>query len=157
MAMSDRRLRRRSPVAELESFAAGPAIARAAKELLRKGQLSRLSKFDRKEFTALEVAEAARWGDRLARQVFARAGRLLGLAVANLISLFDPEVVVIGGGLAAAADLFFKQLKTAVLERAQPLAARQVKLAISELGDRANLLGCARLVWASSPVLKTDK
>ena len=90
---------------------------------------------------------AARRGDRLAAKIFYDTGRVLGFAVANLVSLFDPEMVIIGGGMAAAADLFLEPLKKATMERAQPLAARQVKIAVTRLGDSANLLGCARLAW----------
>jgi glucokinase len=70
---------------------------------------------------------------------------LLGLAVANLISLFDPEVVIVSGGMIAAADLFFETLKETALARCQPLAARQVQIKLSRLGNDANLLGAARL------------
>jgi glucokinase len=72
-------------------------------------------------------------------------GKLLGLAVANLISLFDPEVVIVSGGMIAAADLFFETLKETALARCQPLAARQVQIKLSRLGNDANLLGAARL------------
>jgi len=95
--------------------------------------------------SAHDVAEAARRGDRLARTAFERPGRFLGYAVANLISLFDPEVVVLGGGLAGAADLYFDTLRRTALERCQPLAARRVQVRVSRLGNDANLLGAARL------------
>jgi glucokinase len=135
---------------ELESLAAGPAIAGAAQERLRKGEESSLSQLNATELTAQDVAAAARQGDELARDVFRRAGRYLGFAVANLVSLLDPEVVVIGGGMAAAADLYLDSLKEAMIERAQPLAARQVKVSVSKLGSKVNLLGCARLAWESA-------
>ena len=77
---------------------------------------------------------------------------MLGLGVANLVSVFDPEIIVIGGGMAGAADLFLDALKKGMLERAQPLAAKQVKIAVSKLGDAANLLGCARLAWEAAGV-----
>ena len=100
--------------------------------------------------STLEVANAARDGDRLAANIFDDAGRVLGLGVANIVSLLDPEVVIIGGGMAAAADLFLQPLKKAMMEYAQPLAARQVKIAVSRLGDSANLMGCARLAWETA-------
>ena len=132
---------------ELESLAAGPAIARAAQKRVRDGEKTRLAQFDAAKITAHDVAGAARQGDRVALDVFARVGRLLGLGVANIISLFDPEVVILGGGLAMVADLYLDSLRSAMLERAQPLAAKQVRLTVSKLGDAANLLGCARLAW----------
>ena len=70
---------------------------------------------------------------------------MLGYGVANLVSLFDPEIVVIGGGLAKASDLFLDALRKAVKERAQPIAASRVRIVKSPLGSHANLLGVARL------------
>jgi glucokinase len=115
-------------VGQLESLAAGPAIARAAGTK-----------------NARDVAEAARRGDPTSMNIYLETGRLLGYGVANLVSLFDPEIVVIGGGLAKASDLFLDALRKAVKERAQPIAARRVRIVTSSLGSHANLLGVARL------------
>jgi glucokinase len=115
-------------VGQLESLAAGPAIARAAGAL-----------------NAEDVAEAARRGDRASINIYVEAGRMLGYGVANLVSLFDPEIVVIGGGLAKASDLFLDALRKGVKERAQPIAASRVRIVTSPLGSHANLLGVARL------------
>jgi glucokinase len=115
-------------VGQLESLAAGPAIARAARAK-----------------NAQNVAEAARRGDRTSINIYLEAGRMLGYGVANLVSLFDPEIVVIGGGLAKASDLFLDALRKAVKERAQPIAASRVRIVTSPLGPHANLLGVARL------------
>jgi glucokinase len=129
----------------LEAVAAGPGVVRAVIRALLEGSSSALSRLPREKMSAQDVAEAARQGDRLARKVFERAGVFLGSGVANLISLFDPQVIVVGGGLAAAADLYFDTLRRTALERCQPLAARQVKIRVSRLGHDANLLGAARL------------
>ena len=132
---------------ELESLIAGPAIARIARQRLQRGEQSSLSRLDAAQITARDVAAAARQHDRLAVDVFNRFGKLLGFAVANLVSLFDPQMVVLGGGMSAAADLYLGPLQRAMLERAQPLAGRQVRIVVSQLGARANLLGCAGLAW----------
>ncbi len=132
-------------IGELESLAAGPAIARAAQQRLREGEESSLSRFDPSKVTAHDVAAAARLGDRMALDVFTRAGAFLGYGIANLVSLLDPQIVILGGGMAAIADLYLESLRSAMFERAQPLAARHVKMVVSKLGDRANLLGCAHL------------
>jgi glucokinase len=116
-------------VGQLESLAAGPAIARMAAA-----------------GNAQDVAAAARRGDRKSAEIYLQAGRILGHGVANLISLFDPEIVVIGGGLANASDLFLGALRKAAKERAQPIAAKHVRIVASPLGSPANLLGVASLV-----------
>jgi glucokinase len=117
-------------IGALESLAAGPALAR----------LSRTP-------SAQKLAELARAGDRTAQKAFHRAGHLLGLGVANLISVFDPEVVVLTGGLTQAADLFFDELQSTALARCQPLIAGQVKIRVSRLQANANLLGAAKLAF----------
>ena len=136
-----------SRLGQLESLVAGPAIARAARTRLRSGEKSSLSQLEAAQITARAVAAAARRGDRLALDIFQGCGRLLGFGVANIVSLFDPEVVIIGGGLASAADLYLEALKTAMYERAQPLAAKQAKITVSTLGELGQLLGSARLAW----------
>ncbi len=133
-------------VGQLESLAAGPAIASAAKKKLAQGIGGLLKEIPVEAITAHEVAEAARRGDRASIEVYLEAGRLLGYGVANLVSLFDPEIVVIGGGLAKASDLFLDALRKAMQERAQPIAAKQVRVVASRLGNQANLLGAA---WAA--------
>jgi glucokinase len=135
----------------LESLAAGPAIARAGGRAAEAGESKRLLSLAGERgpsaLTALQVAKAARAGDRAALAIFWRAGRLLGYGIGNLISLFDPQVVVIGGGLAGAADLFLGELKAAALSTCQPLNARRVRIVVSRLGADANLLGVASLAW----------
>jgi len=130
-------------VGQLESLAAGPAIASAAKKKLAQGIGGLLEEIPAEAITAYDIAEAARRGDSASIELYLDVGRLLGYAVANLVSLFDPEVVVIGGGLAKASDLFLDALRKAMKERAQPIAAKQVRVVASRLGSKANLLGVA--------------
>lgn len=115
--------------------AAGPALARKA------GAAS-----------AEEAVEAARRGVRSAVDAVADVARWLGLGVANLVSLFNPEIVVLGGGLMAAGDLFLDPVRQTVLQVAQPRAARMARIELSRLGPRAGLFGAARLAWGRSIV-----
>jgi glucokinase len=128
-------------IGSLEASAAGPAVARIANLALKKRALRN----DSSAITTEHVADLARAGDRTAREIFRAAGHLLGLGVANLISLFDPEVVVLTGGLSYAADLFLDELASTALSRCQPLIAGQVKIRVSRLQAKANLLGAAKL------------
>jgi glucokinase len=140
---------------ELESLVAGPAIAQVARQRLRDGEPSSLAQLDVSKITAHDVAVVARQGDGLALDIFQRAGRLLGFAVANLVSLLDPEIIILGGGMAAVADLYLGPLQKAMFERAQPLAAAKVTVVVSGIADRVNLLGCARLAW--EPAVSTQE
>ncbi|MGH9459260.1 MAG: ROK family protein [Thermoanaerobaculia bacterium] len=128
MVVTDERSELAKRVGSLESSVAGPAIARAGHG--REGA---------------SLAAAARQGDAEARGIFTRAGRRLGVAVANLASLFDPEAIVLTGGVASAADLFLDELKRSALEHGQPLSMPKIDIVVTELGARANLLGAARL------------
>jgi len=94
--------------------------------------------------TAEEVVEAARRGNRTACAVLEQAGSALGRGVANLVSLLNPEVVVIGGGLAEAGELLLRPLRRAARQWSQPLAMRQTRIVRSRLGEHAGVLGAAR-------------
>jgi glucokinase len=111
-----------------ETEAAGPALARKAGRA-----------------TAEEAVVAARAGDAVARQAVEDVGVYLARGVANLISAFDPEMVVLGGGLMQAGDLFLPIVREGLRAWAQPLAAPRTRVELTSLGERAGLLGAARL------------
>ncbi len=135
-------------VGQLETLTAGPAVPRMTLELLSRGATCTLANSTREGLSAVAVAQAARAGDTLALSVFEQIGNILGRGVANLISLFDPEVVIISGGMVDSADLFLSAVVNTARQWAQPLAAEQTKIRVSRLRANANLLGVARLAWA---------
>jgi len=134
----------------LEFLGAGPAVARLAENALRKKAHSLIRTIAEKqggEITAEVVAAAARRGDATARRVLEEVGSNLGRGVAGIISLLNPDVVVLGGGLAGAGELILAPLRRAVRQWGQPLATRQVRIVRSELGDDAGVLGAARYAF----------
>jgi glucokinase len=134
----------------LEFLGAGPAVARLAENALRKKARSLIRTIAEKqggEITAEVVAAAARRGDATARRVLAEVGSNLGRGVAGIISLLNPDVVVLGGGLASAGDLILRPLRRAARQWGQPLATRQVRIVRSQLGDDAGILGAARYAF----------
>ncbi len=133
MAVRDQFLPQYRKTGCLESHAAGPGIGLAARRLLRR------------DVSAPEVAGLAAKGDRRAQQILERAGYYLGLALANLVSTLNPEMIVLGGGVTEAGDLVLKTARETMMRWAQPIAVRQVRLVRSQLGDAASLLGVARL------------
>jgi glucokinase len=135
MAVCDRYRGGYESVGCLEFHAAGPGIARAAGRLFSE------------PVTAREVVKLARAGDARAQRVLAGAGHYLGLALANLVDILNPEIIVIGGGVAAAGNLLFDPARRTMLQWAQPLAVKQVRIAPSRLGERAGVLGAARLCF----------
>lgn len=128
----------------LEAVAAGPAIARAAREALDAGQQSSLSSLPRADVTAKQVAEAAPT-DGLAARIMARAGEVLGIAIAGAVNLVNPDIVVIGGGVSAAGDVLFRPLRQAVVRHAVPASTRGLRIVPGELGQSGALLGAAAL------------
>jgi glucokinase len=130
----------------LELFASATAIVRMTRENL---SLFPDSKLKSDELTAERVYEAGRAGNELALAVFKRFGMYLGIGLANIINLIDPQIIVITGGAANGWDLFAAEMYRQVEERAFRTTAQQVKIARAECGDNAGLLGAARLAMTN--------
>jgi glucokinase len=112
-----------------EGEAAGPAVARAGGEA-----------------DAASVVARARAGEPRACEALAGAARYVAMGVANLISLLDPELVVLGGGLGqGAGDLLIDDVRRLVPRWAQPVAASHCRIELTKLGEDAGLFGAARL------------
>src|SRR5215204_5841924 len=127
----------------LELFASATAIVRMTRESLSSFPGSSLKSDG---LSAEKVYEAGRDGDELALAVFKRFGMYLGIGLANLINLIDPQIIVIAGGAVNGWDLFAEEMYRQVDERAfRTTAQQQVKIARAECGDNAGLLGAARL------------
>src|SRR5262245_13373851 len=128
----------------LELFSSATAIVRMAKELRSSFPESKLVAG---EFTAEKIYQAGQNGDELALEVFRRFGIYLGIGLANLINLIDPEVIVIAGGAVNGWSLFAAQMHRQVQERVFGTSVERVKISAAECGDNAGLLGAARLAF----------
>lgn len=133
----------------LEILASGTAIARQAEDRMAAGEESTISLINKGPITAEAVEAAARTGDRLAAEVMEKAATYLGIGVVNLVHLFNPQAVIIGGGVSQAGDLLFGPVKRTVVERAMP-NFRKVQILPSALGDDVGLYGALALVLESS-------
>ena len=131
-----------------ESNASGNGIARCAQRLL-KGNVfkdSLLKAYPIESITAHEVFDAWSKNDSLAVQVIERAVQLWGMAAANIVSLFNPEIIVWGGGVFGPAAQLLDRIYEEACRWAQPIAIRQVRFEISQLSGDAGLYGAGRLV-----------
>lgn len=128
----------------LEAYASGPAIARRAVEALSAGATSSLSRIDPAEVTAQSVYQAAAEGDPLARDVVRDTARYLGAGVATLVNIFNPEVVVICGGVTLAGEGLFGPLRQEVTRRAFRPAVDACRIVPGELVHSAGVYGAAR-------------
>lgn len=129
----------------LERRAAGPGLAEAARERLRRhggGAESVLARMEPAEVTAEDVWAAALGGDRLAGEALEEALNTLALGLANVALLFDPELIVLGGGVAGVGEALAHPLR----ERLRGMLPHPVapRLELSRLGSRAQLLGAVR-------------
>jgi glucokinase len=131
----------------LEVYASATAVVRMTREAKPRYPNSRLQ-IDG-ELTSENIYRAGIDGDELALEVFRRMGVYLGIGLANLINILNPEMIVIGGGVVNGWDLFAKHMKHEVAERAFPLLAELVTIVPAECGDDAGLLGAARLAFCS--------
>jgi glucokinase len=127
----------------LEVFASATAIVRMTREASPRYPESVLQ--GNEDRTAAMIFEAGQQGDELALEIFRRMGVYLGIGLANLINILNPEMIVIGGGVVNGWDLFEKHMHQQVEERAFPLLAERVKIVRAKCGDDAGLLGAARL------------
>jgi len=137
-----------------EALGAGPAVGRLGKSAWAKGGSGEKPRHDfrfqipdsksKNNITAEVVAAAARRGDKAARRVLEEIGTNLGLGVANIVCLLNPEVVVLGGGLAGIGTPLLAPLRKALRQWGHPLARKQVRVVISRLGEQAGILGAAR-------------
>ncbi|MEW6285105.1 MAG: ROK family transcriptional regulator [Chloroflexota bacterium] len=125
----------------LEAFAGGHAIALQGRALAKSGKRTLLASLPVESITAREVAEAARRGDLYAQEIIHRAGTYIGIAIAGLINLFNPSVVIIGGGVAEVGDMLTTPIRQAVRERAMRASEQGVRITTAMLGRRSVLIG----------------
>jgi glucokinase len=123
-----------------ESLATGPAMAAWFKANTRAGNQYT------GEITAKRICEMAQQGDALAKSAVQREAYYLGLGLANLINLFVPDMIILGGSVMKSANLFLDGIRNVISRGCRFVPFEKTKLAMASLGDDANLIGAAR-VW----------
>jgi glucokinase len=134
----------------LEAIASGTAILNNARDALRGGRDSRMRALvggDLNNLTGAVITQAAQEGDRLAREIYARAGYFIGLGIVNLLHNFDTRLFVLGGSVALHAwDFIFPEIGKTFEKYAMSSMRAGVRIVPAELGDDVGLLGAAALV-----------
>jgi glucokinase len=128
----------------LEAYASGPAIAQRALEALERDEISSLPRMvdgDLTRLTAATVYEAAKTGDALARELVRDTATFLGAGIANLLNVFNPDVVVIAGGVTQAGEPLFDPLRAEVRRRAFRPAVDACRIVPGELPGTAGVVG----------------
>lgn len=135
----------------LEAYASGPAIAQRAREALEGSEPSALWQLmddDPASITAETVYRAAQAGDSLARLIVRETAEYLGTGVANLLNVFNPELVVIAGGVTQAGDALFEPLRAAVRRRAFRSAVEACRIVPGTLTGTAGMVGAVAMFRA---------
>ena len=134
----------------LETYASATGVARSAREFLetQKDVPSRLRDIPADEITSKDVYEAAVAGDKLAQEVFAFTGQILGEAFADFIKFSSPEAIIMFGGLSKAGELLLRPIRESMEKNVMPIFRNKVKLLFSELKEAdAAVLGASALAW----------
>ncbi len=129
----------------LEQAASATGIAREAKRLLSEHKYENSVLTANRNINARSVADAAKAGDRLACDVMERAGRFLGLAMAIITGVIDPEAYIIGGGVSMAGEFFLDMIQRHYRENVL-FISQHTKIRLAGLGNAAGIYGAARLV-----------
>ena len=128
----------------LEAYASGTAIAARAREGADAGAETGLGGYvdgDLSALTAEDVYEAAKNGDEYALEVIKDTARFLGAGISNLVNIFNPEIVVICGGVTDAGDRLFTPLKSEVRRRAFRPAVEACRIVAGQLPGTAGVFG----------------
>ncbi|MFN8488281.1 MAG: ROK family protein [Caldilineaceae bacterium] len=138
----------------LETQAAGPAIARQGRAAVESGAVTLIRDLVQGRVDCITTATvfcAAERGDPLAQSIVNRAGELIGFGLATLVSLCEPEKIIIGGGMAEVGDLLLKPMQQAMARRCYLIARGYITVEFvrAQLGDNAGVIGAARLAFSN--------
>lgn len=139
----------------VESLASGTAIARRGEALAATGRAPALAALHSREgeVTSEMMSRAVQAGDDSCRDEFRRAGRYMGIGLANYVNIFEPEVIVVGGGVSRSGPDFLEAAREAMKAHAIRALSRHVRLELAGLGEKSGLMGMiARMAdMADSP------
>ena len=148
-------------VSTLEKEAAGPALARQAKERIQAGEKSLLTEMSNNELGNIDakmISDAIKQGDELAISIAKRGGKIVGLGLVNLLHIFNPEVVVIGGGVSYIGELWFNEVQRAVeANTIDDDYWKDTPVIPSKISEDVSILGAATLVLTKGNKKKLNK
>jgi glucokinase len=133
----------------VEALASGTALAREASRIAQERPRSALARAvaDGRELAGPLVTELAHDGDEAAIDAIELIGMRLGVAIASLVNIFNPEVVVIGGGVIAAGELLLHPARAEMRRRALPPSREEVRIVAAHFGIEAGMIGSAALAF----------
>ncbi|MBU3210703.1 ROK family protein [Clostridium algidicarnis] len=126
-----------------EALASGTAISKRAKEAVESGRDTSLLNYFK--ITSYEVFKEAEKGDSVSMHIIDSSLEYLGIGIANIITLFDPEVIILGGGVMKAGQIIFDRIKEVVDQRCFKNMASACKIVPSALGEKSGVIGAIAL------------
>jgi glucokinase len=138
----------------LEAYVSGTNIALRAREALATGEPSSLGSLS--EVWAEDVAAAALEGDPVAVRVWDETTAMLGSAVTSILDIFNPQVVVLGGGVTRAGDQLLRPVRDIALRQALGPAAAVADVVLAELGEKLAVVSAAAVAFDRLPTRRTD-
>ncbi|TFG40502.1 MAG: ROK family protein, partial [Bacteroidia bacterium] len=142
-----------------EYHASGEGIANVARDLIAKNSsyAGLLGKMDPQSITSSDLFKAFEAGDPLAKEVINECIEFWGMAVANLVSLFNPEKIILGGGVFGPAVKLIPSIRKEAVRWAQPVSIKQMILEASSLGGDAGIYGAGYLALRNFSALNLTK
>ncbi len=130
-----------------ETLASGPSIVEMAENYIMGGKSSKFRELAGDDpITPEIVARAAGFGDEVAKAIFRQAGYWIGIALTNVVNLLDPEIIIIGGGIAKSGNLLLDPVRKTVQQRALKTATENLQIVEAQLGNDAGVIGASLLV-----------
>ena len=131
----------------LEALGSASSIVKRGHELLTGGRPSKIREImGDGPLTAQVIAEAAAQGDAPASRILYETGRWIGIGLANIVNLLNPELIIIGGGVAQAGAPLIDPIRENIQKRALKLSAAAVRVETASLGEKAGVIGASLLV-----------
>lgn len=131
----------------LEAYASGPSIVAMAEEYIKGGKSTKFRELaEDGEITPYIVSQAAAQGDGVAKRIFTIMGEYIGVGLASVVNLLNPEKIIIGGGVADAGDILFNPIRETIAKRAMPIQASAVEIVPAGLGNSAGVIGASLLI-----------
>ncbi|PXY28320.1 ROK family protein [Prauserella muralis] len=132
----------------LEAVAGGAALARDGEELARSGRSPALAAAlaEKGTITGADVTAAARAGDHHSVQLLVEAGRRIGAMLATMVNFYNPSIILLGGKVSGAGDLFLATIRETIYRRSLPLSTRELRIERARLGEEGGLVGAAYMV-----------
>ncbi len=130
-----------------ESYGSATAMINMAKQIVERGFETELRKYYPNNMSGQVIAQEAQNGDEMAQDIVRQVGKYVGIGIANLINIFNPEAIIIGGGLSRAGEIFINSINHSAMVHSRTQAWESAKIIIAKLGNQAGILGSAALAF----------